>query len=277
MQLVILAAGHGRRFGGLKQLAPVGPGGEAIMDYTAADALAAGFDGVVLVVRAEVSDELAEHTAKYWPGELEVVQVLQGPIAGTAQAVASVRSAVDGPFAVANADDLYGLEAIELLARQLAGLEEAEHLLVSYKLANTVITKAPVTRGLCRLDGAGWLEQVIEHSVARTAGGFRGRPLGSDPSAERAIGDDEPVSMNLWGFDQSIFDHLDAALAAFDPETAYHEPGKPPEVLLPVVVADILARGEARVRVSPVDARCIGLTHPDDLDLVRRLVATDRP
>ncbi len=83
--------------------------------------------------------------------------------------------------------------------------------------------------------------------------------------------------MNLWGFDQSIFDHLDAALAAFDPETAYHEPGKPPEVLLPVVVADVLARGEARVRVSPVDARCIGLTHPDDLDLVRRLVATDRP
>ncbi len=276
MQLVILAAGHGRRFGGLKQLAPVGPSGEAIMDYTAADALEAGFDGVVLVVRQEVTEELLAHTAKYWPSALEVEPVLQGPIAGTAQAVASVRSAVSGPFGVANADDLYGREAIALLGRELSALAPAEHLLVAYSLENTVLTEAPVTRGICEVDGSGLLERVVEHSVVLTGEGFRGRPLGADPGSDHPIAGDVPVSMNLWGFGESIFDQLEAALAAFDPATAYHEPGKPPEVLLPTVVAGALESGGASVRVRPVDGRCIGITHPDDLPLVRELVTRDR-
>lgn len=274
MQLVILAAGHGRRFGGLKQLAPVGPEGEALMDYTAADALKAGFDRIVLIVRPEVADELLAHTEKAWPGGLEVVPVEQGPIAGTAQAVASARSQVSGPFAVANADDLYGYEALETLARELPQLPSSEHLMVGYRLARTVITDAPVTRGVCETDDSGYLVRVVEQSVVRRGGGFTGRPLGQE--AESPLTGEETVSMNLWGFEPSIFEHLEQALESFDPASAPHEPGKPPEVLLPTVVAEALERGEARVRVRAVGDRCIGLTHPGDLPLVREIVAEAR-
>lgn len=246
------------------------------MDYTVSDALEAGFEGVVLVVREDVREELLAHAAKFWPSELEVVPVVQGPIAGTAQAVASVRPVVSGPFGVANADDLYGRQAIEVLGQGLAALQRAEHLLVGYRLANTVITEAPVTRGICQVAGDQSLVRVIEHSVTRVGDSFGGRPVGSDPSSERPISGDEPVSMNLWGFEESIFEHLEAALEAFDPATAHHEPGKPPEVLLPTVVAGTLERGEATVRVTQVDARCIGITHPDDLPLVRQIVARER-
>lgn len=273
---MILAAGHGRRFGGLKQLAPVGPDGEAIMDYTAADALAAGFKRVVLVVREEVESELMAHIEKYWPSELEVVPVLQGPIAGTAQAVASVRPAITGPFAVANADDLYGKAAIELLASHLGRLGDSQHVAIGYRLAETVITDAPVTRGVCETDGEGFLLRVVEQTVTRQPEGFLGQPLGQPEAPGHPLSGNEAVSMNLWGFHDSIFEHLEAALEAFDPTTAPHQPGKPPEVLLPSVVADVLDRGEARVLVAPTSGRCVGITHPDDLPLVRELVAEDR-
>jgi hypothetical protein len=277
VQLVILAAGHGRRFGGLKQLAPVGPDGEAIMDYTAADALAAGFRRVVLIVREEVREELLAHIEKYWPSEIEVVPVLQGPIAGTAQAVASARPAVSGPFAVANADDLYGKAAIELVSRELGELGGGRHVAIGYRLSETVITDAPVTRGVCETDGDGFLLRVVEQTVTREPGGFFGRALEEGPEAPgHHLHGDEVVSMNLWGFDESIFEHLEAALEAFDPSTAPHQPGKPPEVLLPTVVAGVLERGEGKVLVAPTTGRCIGITHPDDLPLVRTLVAEDR-
>jgi hypothetical protein len=283
VQLVVLAAGHGRRFGGLKQLAPVGPGGEAIMDYTAQDALEAGFETVVLVVREEVREELLDHTARYWPPELEVTPVLQGPVAGTAQAVASAAPVVSGPFGVANADDLYGPAALALLAGELAELsrlDRATHSIVGYRLADTILTDAPVTRGVCETSPEGELVRVAELEVRRESGGFRARPIGSaaDWSADpgEALTGDEVVSMNLWGLAPSIFGHLEAALDAFDPETAPHPPGKPAELLLPVVVGDLVGRRAARVRVRRAEGRCIGITHPDDLPIVREMVATER-
>ena len=178
MQLVVLAAGYGRRFGGLKQLAPVGPAGEAIMDFTARDAVTAGFDGVILIVREEVQDELLEHIKSFWPAELVVEPVIQGAIAGTAQAVASARPFVDGPFGVANADDLYGTAAVVTLAEQLSVGAPGEHVLVSYHLKDTVLTDAPVTRGLCETGKDGLLDRVVEHSVQRLDdGSFEGSPL----------------------------------------------------------------------------------------------------
>src|SRR5271165_5027494 len=164
MQLVVLAAGFGRRFGGLKQLAPVGPKDEALMDFTARDALAAGFGGVVLIVRDEVRDELLAHVRAYWPSELPVEAVTQGPVSGTAQAVASARPAIDGPFGVANADDLYGKAAIEALAAHLLTGAPSEHVLVAYRLADTVLTDATVTRGVCVTGGDGVLERIVEQS-----------------------------------------------------------------------------------------------------------------
>jgi hypothetical protein len=275
MQLVLLAAGHGRRFGGLKQLAPVGPGGEALMDFTARDTLAAGFGGVILIVREEIQSELLDHVGSFWPPDLPVVPVVQGPIAGTAQAVASARPFIDGPFGVANADDLYGTSALTTLAEHLHEGSPGDHLIVSYQLRDTVITDSPVTRGLCETGEGHLLSRIVEQRIQRLPdGAFEGSPIaGPDAGRLQRLSGDEQVSMNLWGFADSILDELDSALDAFDPETAPHDEGKPPELLLPDVVGQIVAGGRARFLVVPSNSRCIGLTHPDDLPLVRSLVA----
>ncbi len=274
MQLVLLAAGHGRRFGGLKQLAPVGPKGEAIMDYTARDALQAGFSEVVLVVREDVRDELLDHIAAYWPRDLEVTPVNQGPIAGTAQAVASAESAIDGSFGVANADDLYGAGALGRLAGEVDELGPDTHVIVGYRLRETVLTDAPVTRGICIVED-GFLVEVREETVKRQPdGSFVGRPIRAaeaDPSHD--LSGEEVVSMNLWGFSEGIFDDLDRALRRFDPTTVPQAAGRPPELLLPDVAARVVNAGLARMRVVEAAGRCIGITHPDDLPLVRVIVA----
>lgn len=275
MQLVLLAAGHGRRFGGLKQLVPVGPGGEALMDFTARDALAAGFDGIILIVREEIQNEILDHTGSFWPEGLPVVPVIQGPIAGTAQAVESARPFIDGPFGVANVDDLYGKKAIEILATELRKASPGEHVLVAYHLNDTVITDEVVTRGLCEIGSDRYLSRIVEHKVKRLEqGGFEGTPLAGQGAGEpRQLSGQEQVSMNLWGFAEAMLDEIDDALDAFDPETAPHEEGKPPELLLPDVVGQAVAAGRAIIGVVPSNSRCIGLTHPGDLPLVRQLVA----
>jgi len=275
VQLVVLAAGHGRRFGGLKQLAPVGPAGVAIMDFTARDAVTAGFDGVILIVREEVQDELLTHIKSFWPDGLPVVPVVQGSIAGTAQAVESARPFVDGPFGVVNADDLYGTPAIVALSTQLRDGAPGEHVIVSYRLEDTILTDAPVTRGVCEIGDDGFLNRVVEHSVRRLpGGGFEALPLaGRGEQKPRRLSGEEDVSMNLWGFAESMLDELDEALDAFDPATAPHAEGEPPELLLPDVVGRAAAEGRALIRVVPSHSRCIGLTHPDDLPLVRSLIA----
>ncbi len=278
VQLVVMAAGHGRRFGGLKQLAPVGRNGEALMDYTARDALTAGFDHVVLIVRDEVRQELLDHIGDHWPHELRVSPVTQGPIAGTAQAVLSAESRLDGSFGVVNADDLYGEEALRMLAAEVEGLGPDEHVIVGYRLDRTVLTDAPVTRGVCITTAEGYLDVVVEQTIERNpAGGFTGRPIHADPSAVAAdLSGAEIVSMNLWGFSEGILDDLNRALVRFDPVTAPHAEGKPPELLLPDVVAGLVSTDLVRVKVVETSGTCIGLTHPDDLPLVRRILAAER-
>jgi hypothetical protein len=273
-----MAAGHGRRFGGLKQLAPVGPNGEALMDYTARDAVAAGFDHAVLIVREEVREELMDHIARYWPPELKVSAVVQGPIAGTAQAVASAESLVDGSFGVVNADDLYGPAGMRMLATETESLGPDEHAIIGYRLDQTVLTDAPVTRGVCVSTPDGYLDVVVEQTVQRRpGGGFTGRPiLAPETDPATTLTGEEVVSMNLWGFSEGIFDDLSRALARFDPETAPHAEGKPAELLLPSVVADLVSKDLARVRVVQTEGRCIGLTHPDDVPLVQGIVAAER-
>jgi hypothetical protein len=275
MQLVLLAAGHGRRFGGLKQLAPVGPHGEALMDFTARDALAAGFGGVILIVREEIQIELLDHIGSFWPADLLVVPVVQGAIAGTAQAVASARPFIDGPFGVANADDLYGATALVTLAGHLRDATAGDHVLVAYHLRNTVLTDSPVIRGLCETGENDFLARIVEQRMQRLPdGSFEGTPI-AGPGAGRLqrLSGEEQVSMNLWGFAESILDDLDSALDAFDPETAPHDEGKPPELLLPDVAGQVVTGQRARIQVVGSNSRCIGLTHPDDLPLVRTLIA----
>jgi|SRR5579872_1277862 len=283
MQLVLLAAGFGRRFGGLKQLAPVGPNGEAVMDYTAFGARRAGFDEVILIVREEVQDELLEHIEGHWPDDLRVTPVVQGPVAGTTQAVASAAPHVTAPFGVANADDLYGDDGLATLASEVKALsgsggdadKVSEHVIVAYRLADTIIGDAAVTRGICRVDDTGHLTELVEHTVCQEYNGFfLARPLGADPELPGTeLTGDEETSMNLWGFSPAIFGDLDFALAAFDPSSLPEVDGKPPELLLPSVVGELVAEGRAGVRVTLTKGRCIGITHPDDLPVVRKFLA----
>ena len=289
MQLVILAAGHGRRFGGLKQLAPVGPNGEAIMDYTARAAQACGFDGIVVVVREEIHDEILEHVRAAWPATLPVAMVCQPPVPGTAQAVLAARPAIEGPFGVANADDLYGTDALGALvahfsspvsalgARDADPLAPSRHVLVAYRLVRTVLTAGGVTRGLCDVGNDGQLLRIVEHHVdLRDDGGFDAIPLArhgahaGEPAEPRALSGAERVSMNLWGFHARILDHLTEAVARFDPERAPR-----PELLLPDVVGSLLEDGRDSVHVLDTSARCIGITHREDIAIVRDELALD--
>lgn len=274
MKMVLLAAGHGRRFGGLKQLAPVGDGGEALIDFTVQQARRAGFEGIVLVVREEIRAEMENHVARAWPAGLPVDVVVQGPQPGTVPAVLAAAAAIDGPFAVANADDLYDEAALGSIVRHFRGDCERQ-VLVGYRLANTVLTNQPVKRGLCVLDEAGDLLDLVEHHVCRRQdGAFDASPLfGDDESAPRVLLGDEPVSMNLWGFHHEVLALLEEA-AAEHRLAAMRNPGETPaELLLPEVLGQQVRHQRARVRVVETSGRCIGLTHRDDLPLVRAALA----
>jgi hypothetical protein len=287
VQLVVLAAGHGRRFGGLKQLAPVGPNGEAIMDYTARAAEVCGSSSVVLVVRQEIRSEIAAHVRRFWPRALPVEYVEQPPIPGTAQAVYATHSVIDGAFGVANADDLYGDAAIATLAAALneyRGDHDA-HVLIGYKLLQTVLTAESVNRGLIEIGDDGHLVGIAEHRVAlRSDGRYESRPLWSNEPHEtrtlaelatRVLTGQEPVSMNLWGFHPRLFDRLAEALEVFHPETAARS-----ELLLPDVIGHLVATGTDRVQVLSTSSRCMGITSAADLPILQgelALTAEARP
>ncbi len=289
VELVILAAGHGRRFGGLKQLAPVGPNGESIIDYTALDAMSSGFTRIILVIRQEIEDEMRDHVTNHWPAELPWEAVCQEGHAGTAQAVYSAAPHVSGPFGIANADDFYGLEALELLASQLKASDKAAseaatqaaapapHLLIGYRLSNTVFTDATVTRGICRQSDDADLVEIVEQKVTACEGGFLGVPVSSPGSEPAKLSGDELVSMNLWGMQPVMLDRLKRALDEFDPPPPPPDAEKPPELLLPEVVGRLVRSGEEQVKVHETSASCIGITHPDDLEFVRKSLAGRRP
>ena len=268
MQLVMLAAGRGTRYGGLKQIAAVGPNGEALRDFTVRAAERAGFDRVVLVVREAAREAILEHVAEAWPASLPVAAVVQRPsAAGTVPAVLAAAEALDGPFAVVNADDLYDAAVLSELHAELqeiaAGADPA-HVLVCYQLVRTILTDEPVKRGLCELRADGTLADVVEHHVRlRTDGGFDARPL-EDPAPPRVLTGAEPVSMNLWGFHPRVLADFFEAMA-----------GAPAgEVLLPEVLGALVRDRAETVRVCHTASRCLGLTHREDLAPLREQLSS---
>ena len=282
--LVVLAAGVGSRFGGPKQLSPVGPSGETLLDYAIYDAMRAGFGRAVLVIREELRAPLRDHVARVIGAALPVDYVTQrlddlpegrrvlagrAKPWGTGHAVLAAREAVDGPFAVCNADDYYGPGAYRLLAQHLAGDAGAPplHALVGYRLDATLSPHGGVARAVASLGSGGLVARVVEvRGVRRLDGGLRGVTATGD---EREFTGAEPASMNLWGFTRDVLPALAAQFATF-----LAAPGAPDaEFLLSTALDGQLAAGRARLRVLPAPDRWLGMTFAAELETVRAALA----
>ena len=294
LQLVILAAGLGSRYGGggLKQLEAVGPGGATLMEYSLYDARRAGFGEAVFVIRAEMAEGFGDFAAARfgsgvpWRTAIQRLDDVPPGIVvpsdrikpwGTAQAVLSAAEMVTGPCAVLNADDFYGAEAFAALATffgEHATDRPPSHAVVGYRLRDSVPEGGAVNRGACGADAAGWLETIDEVTglVRAGDGSFTGR----GESGEVRLSGDALVSMNLWGFTPDIFDTLRRGWREF-----FHRGAAGGgEYLLPTVVREAVGRGECRVKLLEAGSRWFGITHPADRavvsDALRRLVADGR-
>lgn len=254
--LVVLAAGRACRYGAVKPLAPVGPAGEAVIDLLADDASAAGFARLVLVVSPATGPMIREHVAHRWPSDIEVAFAEQSHARGTAPATLAARPYVDprSPFAVSNADDVYGRPALRQLAEHLAAGPTS--CLVGYRLDRSLVGEDPVSRGICQTDGSRLTVVTERRQVRRAPAGFTAadglEPANLDPASI--------VSMNLWGFRPEAWTALAAAI---------HDTVSDDEVLLPVVVADLLTAGRLSIDVLPTEEWCVGVTHPGDLEPAR--------
>ncbi|MGH9045151.1 MAG: NTP transferase domain-containing protein [Acidimicrobiales bacterium] len=263
--LVVLAAGQAKRFGGgLKPLARIGPNGEAILDMVASDAVGAGFGVIVLVVSPATGPIIRRHVETNWPSAIDVRFCVQRAAKGTVDAALAAWPQVGAltTFGVANADDLYGTEALGLLAEHLCR-HDAGNGLVAFRLDRATTGTSPVTRGICEVTDAGALARIDERRdvMPRADGNFEsadGRgPPNLDPNSL--------VSMNLWALSTRLEGELRDAMGA---------PGED-EVLLPEWVSSIVARVTEPITfdVIPTESRCIGVTHADDVPLVSKEVS----
>jgi len=263
--LLVLAAGRARRFGGVKPLAPIGPHHEAVIDLLVSDAVRAGFGRIVLVLNPDSGPQIHSHVEATWPPELEVSYATQDRSLGTVHAVLCARDHVDptSPFAVVNADDLYGLEALTLMAEHLVALRS--NCLVAFRLHNAIVGHEPVTRGVCAVVDGKLVSIVERRHVVATDDAFFSRD-GLEPES---LDPESIVSMNLWGFSPDMWDVFSAAMA----QASYAS--EDAEVLLPELVGRVLsgdlhAADELKeVEAMVTDSRCIGITHPGDLEVVR--------
>ena len=270
--LVILAAGRARRYGGCKPLAPVGPQGEAVIDLVGSDAVAAGFGTIVMVLGPSTGPAIRYHVERTWPSAVDVRFAMQPVPLGTVNAVLSASEHVgDAPYGVGNADDVYGRDGCALLVDHLLASAES-NALVGYRLADAVIGYSPVTRGICQVGPDGNLIGVNERrNVTATPEGGYSAADGLEPVN---ISPDARVSMNLWGFTPAFHKTLQAAM------DAAADASEEAEVLLPEVVAQSL--GTNSFTVLPAGGKCVGVTHPDDLELVqaelnRQVSSGERP
>jgi UTP-glucose-1-phosphate uridylyltransferase len=287
--LVVMAAGMGSRYGGLKQIDPIGPNGEAILEYSVFDALRAGFGKVVFIIRKDIEEAFRASVGRRFEKRVAVEYAFQAldrlpsgftvPAGrtkpwGTAHAVMSAAGIAREPFAVINADDFYGAASFAAMAGHLRGVREsgvAEGAMVGYILRNTLSDHGPVARGICREDAEGCLVDVVERTKIEREG-VEARFL-DEKGAWQPIPGDAATSMNLWGFTPAIFPLLEEEFARFLRESG----GDPKaEFYIPTPVQCLIAAKRLRVRVLRSGAPWFGITYRDDkprvVESIRRLV-----
>ena len=278
--LVVMAAGMGSRFGGLKQLEPIDEHGHVILDYTVYDAHRAGFDTVVFVIKPEIEKDFREKAGDRIARVMDVKYVFQNvddlpegysvPEGrtkpwGTAQAVLAARNVVDGPFAVINADDYYGPEGFEEIYNYLIHHPDTpgmyEYAMVGYLLKNTVTENGSVARGICTETASGYLHSVVERT--RIIQGDRCPMYAEDDGEWHDLCEDDIVSMNLWGFQKSYLQEAWDGFPAFLDKALAENPLKA-EYFLPSVVSGLLSQHKARVKVLRSNDRWYGVTYKED-------------
>lgn len=274
--LLVLAAGMGSRYGGLKQLDGLGPNGETIMDYSIFDAIRSGFGKVVFVIRHDFEDEFKEKVLSKYAGHITVEVVFQERTNlpkgftcpeervkpwGTNHAVLMGQSVINEPFAVINADDFYGHNTFEVMAKELMRQRDrkGDYCMVGFKVGNTLSEGGTVSRGVCETKN-GLLTTITE----RTAIGYNatGDIIYTDENGkQQEINPDTPVSMNMWGFTTDYFEYSENFFIEFLKENIDNLKS---EYFIPTVVNRLITTGEATVKVMETNSKWFGVTYPED-------------
>jgi UTP-glucose-1-phosphate uridylyltransferase len=278
--LVILAAGMGSRYGGLKQMDSVGPGGEAIIDYSLYDAIRAGFGKVVFIIRTDFAGQFKERFEPRLKGRIDIDYAYQSldkipegctlnPARekpwGTAHAVWMADGLVHEPMAVINADDFYGKEAYQAMADFLvSSADESEYAMIGYHVNKTLSDFGSVSRGVCMTNEEGYLTSVVERTkISRNADGiFFDEPEGRFPLHENT-----PVSMNFWGLKPNVFSYLKEGFSKFLMEKG-NEPKS--EYFIPILINDNILSGRISTKVIECDANWFGVTYIEDKPLAQK-------
>lgn len=283
--LLVLAAGMGSRYGGLKQIDPVGPSGETIIDYSIYDAARAGFAKLVFVIRRDIEAAFRETIGARFEQRLPVEYVFQElhkvpsgfavPAArkkpwGTGHAILMAADAIQQPFGVINADDFYGANSFRLLAEQLSS-GSPDYSMAGFVLRNTLSEFGTVSRGVCQTGSDGFLESVTELTkIERDNGAAK---YTDAAGASHPLSGDETVSMNMWGFTPGIFDHLRTLFGEFLEREGQNEKS---EFFIPTVVNALIRSRQERVKVLRTPDSWFGITYREDrprvVESIRALV-----
>lgn len=287
--LIILAAGMGSRYGSLKQVDALGPNGETIIDYSVFDAMRAGFGKVVFVIRKDIEKDFMDVFGKRLAGKVpfeivfqELDMLPEGFTCppdrtkpwGTAHAIWVARNVVKEPFAAINADDFYGADAFNVLAKALSNpkLQKGSYFMVGYRLGNTLSEQGSVSRGVCTTDKEAMLQTVVERThIERVNGKVCYR---NEQNSDVEVDENLPVSMNFWGFTPDFFENVENMMTGFFSGSITNAKA---EFYIPTAVNTLIGQEKATCEVLPTKAVWFGVTYPGDkamvMDRLKDLVA----
>ena len=269
--LVVMAAGMGSRFGGLKQMEPIGPGGEVLLDFSVYDAKKAGFNKIVFIIKEEIEKDFKELVGKKIEKVIDVEYVMQDmsilpegrkkPF-GTSHAILCCKDTVKEPFAVINADDYYGANAFYEIHDHLVNAKGYEFCMVAYELDKTLSENGTVARGICDVQD-GFLQDVVERTKINSKGEFT-----EDEASWTPLPLNSKVSMNLWGFTPAIFGELEKEFEGFLKTADLSKD----ECLIPSMVDKLIKNGTATVKVYTNKDKWYGITYREDKAEVQKAI-----
>ena len=284
--LLVLAAGMGSRYGSLKQMDGVGPGNEAIIDYSVYDAIRAGFGKVVFVIRHSFADEFNSiFNKERYGGRIEVATVYQELDClpegftvpegrekpwGTNHAVMMADGVINEPFAIINADDFYGADAYRIMAEYLTTLggSQNSYCMVSYQVGKTLSENGSVSRGVCSVDSDGYLSSMVEHTKIERVDG---RIVSHLETGDVTLDENTPVSMNFFGFTPEYFTYSKEYFATFLKDNMANLKS---EFFIPLMVNKLCSEGTARMRVLPTPSQWFGVTYKEDKPVLMAKIRT---